>query len=202
MFAVGFNNSSFVLPLQLTDFEVAQKDNDANLTWSVFDEKGLKNYTIERTTDLVSYSSIGEQIPVYSDALNNYNYTDFNITDLNAEVIYYRIKMNFMDGSFNYSPVKAIEVNASAEIEMHIYPNPVMENLTVNFNSIQSDKYQLLINDENGKLINLMNIEAMQGQNNIDASALTNALPMGVYIITLQNASATKRKRIKAVKGK
>ena len=202
VFAVGFNNSSFVLPLQLTDFEVAQKDNDANLTWSVFDEKGLKNYTIERTTDLVSYSSIGEQIPVYSDALNNYNYTDFNITDLNAEVIYYRIKMNFMDGSFNYSPVKAIEVNASAEIEMHIYPNPVMENLTVNFNSIQSDKYQLLINDENGKLINLMNIEAMQGQNNIDASALTNALPMGVYIITLQNASATKRKRIKAVKGK
>ena len=202
VFAIGFNNNSIVLPLQLTDFEVAQKDNNANLTWSVFDEKGLKNYTIERTTDLVSYSSIGEQIPAYNDALNNYNYTDFNIADLNAEVIYYRIKMNFMDGSFNYSPVKAIEVNASAEIEMHIYPNPVMENLTVNFNSIQSDKYQLLINDENGKLINLMNIEAMQGQNNIDASALTNALPMGVYIITLQNASATKRKRIKAVKGK
>jgi hypothetical protein len=47
-----------------------------------------------------------------------------------------------------------------------------------------------------------MNIEAMQGQNNIDASSITNDLPMGVYIITLQNSSATKRKRVKVVKGK
>jgi hypothetical protein len=200
VFAMGHNTNAYVLPLQLTGFEVVQKDNNANLTWSVLEENDLKNYTIERTTDLVVYASIGEEIPAYSNDLNNYSFTDLNVTAMNSEVVYYRIKMNFQDGSFAYSSVRTIVLNKSAAMQLSIYPNPVMDNMTANFNSIQTEKYTILINDESGKLVNHMTIDAIQGQNTIDASELTKELPVGVYFITLENQSGIQQKRVKIVK--
>jgi hypothetical protein len=68
------------------------------------------------------------------------------------------------------------------KIAFTLYPNPVNDNLFIQLTNIQTDLYDLTINDLNGKAIMTMN--QFDVQKSIDASSL----PIGVYIIQLKDS--------------
>ena len=54
---------------------------------------------------------------------NDYAYVDDNLSQLNADRLYYRLQEVDNDGKFNYSGIKVIELNKNS-ILFTISPNP------------------------------------------------------------------------------
>jgi hypothetical protein len=87
-----------------------------DLNWQTGSESNTSNYTIQRSTDGVNYDDV-ELIFTQEDNAspkNNYHFSD-DITKLNSEKYYYRLKVVDMDGKFSYTQVELIESEATEQ---------------------------------------------------------------------------------------
>ncbi len=85
------------------------------------------------------------------------------------------------DGKFTYSPIRSI--NETIIFAASIYPNPVQNNLSLNFSSYKAEIVQVTIVDNEGKVVAKQQIEAAAGAStqviNVDG------LSSGVYYVRL-----------------
>jgi len=105
--AIVFAGSSVI-----ETFTVTPQGDQAYLQWNSGIEGNLSKYKIERSVDNKTYTSIAEITPQGSFSL--YQYIDDNIMKSTAQrIYYYRIKMIFTDGSFDYSDVVSVTLSFS-----------------------------------------------------------------------------------------
>ena len=102
---------SVPLPLTLTQF-TADRDNDESLLqWQTAQEQNTRDFTIERSTDGQTYTSIGTvDAAGNSTSALSYSFTD-RAPQPNAN--YYRLKESDLDGKFTYSPVRVVNFPVS-----------------------------------------------------------------------------------------
>ncbi len=125
--AVAFSANSFStfylhggsnpLPVNLIDFTArATKEGMVELNWIVAEEKGMKEYVVERSTDGRNFIAIG--------TVSAAQKTDYALTDNRpvSAVNYYRLKMVDRDGAFKYSEVRQV-VFSNGRL-LSLYPNP------------------------------------------------------------------------------
>ncbi|MDB5191466.1 MAG: hypothetical protein JWQ96_1029 [Segetibacter sp.] len=116
------------LPVNCVDFKVARVENSIKLAWKVASEVNNNRYTIERSSDGVSFNAIGE---VKASAANNgsYTFTDNYIGGLKAA--YYRLKQTDHDGSARLlCNVAYLKVEGGRFVTIsRMYPNPA-KNIT------------------------------------------------------------------------
>lgn len=115
---------SFPVPLKLLSF-TALADNTAtqkivNTAWTTDNEVNTDRFQVERSSDWISFYSIGS-VP----AINNINTHFYAFTDNNPlnGISYYRLKMVDRSGYFTYSQV--ISINIRGNNRLTISPNPV-----------------------------------------------------------------------------
>ncbi len=174
-----------VLPTTLTSFTGSLSKNDVQLYWQTATEINAGYYAIERSIDGASFKGMGNVSALGNSTIRQlYNYTDNNAAKLNADILYYRLKMVDKDGRFAYSNTIKIKL-ADASTSLSVYPNPVRSKAAIAFSAAIAGKYSVDVTDLNGKLIRRLHGVSAIGANNVvvDVSGLAG----GTYLITVTN---------------
>jgi hypothetical protein len=90
--------------------------NRVVLDWEVTDEVKVESYQVETSFDGRRFVKIGEV-----EATGNSFYS-FVQERVSSGVVYYRLKVNDLNGQFAYS--KIVSVNVKNGVDMFLYPNP------------------------------------------------------------------------------
>jgi hypothetical protein len=123
------------IPVTLLDFTAtATPKKQVRLNWATQNEINSDRFEVERSIDGVNYEVIISQ-PAAGNSSQLLNYTTFD--EYPANVNYYRLKSTDLDGTSTYSAVRRVIFGEASEaIPFEVYPNPVVEFVTVKQQSI------------------------------------------------------------------
>lgn len=143
----GFGTSSNPLDLDIIYFKGVEKDRQIQLEWLVDQQKDIKEYIVEKSSDAVHYTSF-----VITTAKNQvkqvYNATD---TDPRQGDNFYRLSYITRDGSRFTGAYTRVVINKTSSV--NIYPNPASKELHVHVTGVFKENVQVRIMDMSGKLI-------------------------------------------------
>jgi hypothetical protein len=170
---------SFVLPLQTLRFTGSQYLSNVSLNWSVITPIHLDKFEVERSTDNASFKTIlTKDASMPLNQLRDFNTVD-DISALNSEVVFYRLKVIAVNGQEKYSDVVLMR-KGGIKMNMNIHPNPAKDVVTVNFYSDKEIITSFVVNDFAGRQVLLQKQKLMKGNNVIPISNLSK-LANGVY---------------------
>jgi hypothetical protein len=142
-FDAAFVNENCVLPILLNSFTAQNIDNSVKLSWNASEQNNCAYYDVEKSIDGINFSKVLTQ--------NKLNVASYNVEDNSfkqASIIYYRLKIVDVNGSFAYSKIEKVTIKTSKEIT--ILSNPVNDLLNISSATI---KGQIRILDFSGKLL-------------------------------------------------
>ena len=178
------------VPLELVDFTGEWNDEDqiTELEWITETEINSHFFAVERTTDL------GEdfvEIGIVDAARNSVStlFYDFNDTQVfESGTYYYRLRMVDLDGSYSYSNVIAVKVifeGRDQEISLSVYPNPVIDEITVDVTVERDSEFEGGFYDAIGQLIKNFEVTTVKAGNNAIIIAIDD-IPVGTYILRVR----------------
>ncbi len=183
------------LPVALMHFSGSKADQAANLNWATASERNSSHFEVERSYDARNFKAIGNvKSNGNSNSLKNYSFMDADAFMNNETVVYYRLKMVDMDGSFEYSNTVTISNNAEeGTIEtMNVFPNPFNNQLFIEYKSVQNETVEL--RDLSGRLVMTQSLNASDAVHQLN---IPSSLDKGIYILTF---GSNKAKSLKVVR--
>ncbi|MBF9220547.1 IPT/TIG domain-containing protein [Hymenobacter ruricola] len=121
--------SSTPLPVELTAFTAEAEGATARLIWRTASEKNSARFEIERSLDGKTFARIGEVAAQGDKAgATDYAFRDAQ-TPKSPALVYYRLRQVDADGTFSYSPVRAVTVGGTGPFTL--YPNPARSAVAV-----------------------------------------------------------------------
>lgn len=173
LFLLGFPSA---LPVELTSFTGEGTSKGNLLTWITAAEQNNAGFEIEKSTDSQNFVKIGfEAGNQTSSESHTYTFLDNPVTE---ETTYYRLKQLDNDGQFEYSEVISITNTQLSDIALTLYPNPVVNNLT-----IENGEGTATVYSADGKLISQVKI--LDKKYNLNVSDLAE----GIYVLTVRRAN-------------
>jgi len=180
------------LPLHLLSFTGLLQGSIVTLKWETTNEKGVKLFGIERSSDARDFVSIGSVPSQNTAGANSYRYIDGSAS---AGTLYYRLRMQDADGKYTYSNVISVNLGISVR-GMQIYPNPVQDRLFVQLQSAQTEKTVVRLVNMEGKVLLQQDLTLNNG---INAFSLdTRQLAAGTYFITIAGSQPRIRQFVKS----
>lgn len=174
-----------VLPIELLSFTANENNTNVDLNWTTESEINNHYFEIERSTDATSFeyvSSVMARGDGNSSETQNYKTTD---TKPYIGESYYRLKQFDKNGVYKYSPITAVNINAKHLIS--VYPNPVINTLTIEINDDYLNS-TIKIVDAIGKEVMTMTLTSFA--NEIDISSISS----GVYYVIIESNNSTTAK--------
>jgi len=176
-------NGMAPLPVELTFFDAGAKNKNAHLTWSTATELNNALFQIERSADGRSFETIGE----VEGAGTSYETLHYAFTDEKPlpDWNYYRLKQVDFDGQFAYSPVRAVLMDPTNQVNdrLDFSPNPAGNEIFIQSQTNILPGDQLEVFDQFGRLI-----LQLQAANALDSPVDISTLPAGVYVARLKTA--------------
>ena len=181
------------LPITLTNFYAVAKTNAVTLFWQVETALNFSYFEVEYSTDGNSFSTTGKVS--YQSNKSLYQF----VHNINANVLYYRLKMVDLSGGYAYSKIIVVRMGNDVNSGL-LFPNPAKHSSTLQFTSILSGKATISIMDAGGKLIYNKTLSISSGTNfyTIDCSTFS----AGTYLIRLTFADGNTLKQRLIVSGK
>jgi hypothetical protein len=180
LYSVG---TSTVLPLHLIQWDGSAYSNYNLLSWQTADEINLKSFEVEYSSDAVTFKTAGN--------VNAKNTTFAVYTfrhDMQAGLLYYRLKMINTDGSFKYSNIITLKNNRTANDKM-IYSYNGNSKL-IWLNTPPAEKVNFRLYNLNGQAV--LQIDRYSNNSIIDLQQL----PAGLYIGKIISADKTVSEKI------
>lgn len=176
---------SGALPVRLLNFTGVNNNESVIVKWNVSEEKNVKQYEVEWSSDNRNFEKIAEII-----ALNKSAYSALHNNPLSGKN-YYRLKIVDADGSFIYSNIITIDTKTS---DIRIYPNPAKDFLNIEFKNI-NEKAQIKLMNVAGVIVKSQSLTAtsMHKMN-------INNLPAGLYHLQIIQNNNTIHKTINIIK--
>lgn len=171
------------VPVELTAFFALNTNEGVMLKWVTSTETNNQGFSVERSKDYKNYS----EVAFVEGSGTTTQPHEYNFIDKTAEtgIYYYRLKQIDFDGSYEYSNVVEISVNAPEEFALEQnYPNPFNPSTVINFSlPVDANVTINLYNTLGEKVDEIINKELSIGNHdvNYNASHLSN----GVYYYTL-----------------
>lgn len=174
-----FPISCQTLAVQFQDLAVAQNEGINTLTWKITNDVNTLEYIVEKSSDGISFSGIG-QIPyqVSSSSVNEYSFKD---NDAAAGKVYYRIRQAEVSGGIHYSKVVSIQSNGLTS-KLSVYPNPAKTSVTVSFIAAANGDVTLRLFDLKGSQLWQKQLRVSTGANSLVVDQL-GAIPNGLYLL-------------------
>ena len=149
------NPSEGPLPVDILSFTAKLNKNAAVLDWTTANEKDFSHFTIQRSTDGSSFTDIGTVAGKQSSGSANTSYTFTDAAAVQSTIVYYRLKMVDIDGTYKYSDIKLVRRSADLnQGSVVLFPNPVVNELRVTIpDSWQSKKVAYTIYNSNGNAV-------------------------------------------------
>lgn len=180
-----------VLPVQLINFTGQRKNTINELRWTVANEGGIKNYTLQRSDDGISFYNINTLPAIYASGNNSYFYNDAAFMPAKT---YYRLKYTDVAGFAKYSAIIAIMPDQSADKNFYVIQNPVTSKIDFYAPQGYKGNYIYTLTATSGKVV-------QSGTVNITAAGVY-SLPIrslvaaGMYVLSLNNAQLSLQKTI------
>jgi Secretion system C-terminal sorting domain len=168
-----------VLPIELLSFQAQNTEGSNKLTWQTATETNTSHFDIERSPDGKTFEKIGEVKAKGSNSV--YQYVDKTGA---FSTIYYRLKINDLDGKSDYSKV----VNLTAKVKgfaAKVYPNPLKDQATIEITSEQKADVTIELYDMIGRQVKRLKAENTEGVVTMpfDMKDLSN----GTYFLKISN---------------
>ncbi|MFK8005219.1 MAG: Ig-like domain-containing protein [Saprospiraceae bacterium] len=177
-----------ILPVELTSFNVYEKDCAAQLKWVTGSENNFDHFVVEGSKNGSGFSRLAIVESTGNVEGSTYSYIDKKVTYAN----YYRLKIVDLDGSIEYSKVVYVKVDCEdLEDEMNLYPNPILKGqvLTFEFSSTNTTE-TIVIVDMLGSIVRQLSIGTENGKNKLELD-ISN-LARGSYYVKLLGRKTTK----------
>ncbi len=173
------------LPLDLTSFSVAYRDQQVQLSWTTENETMHNHFEIQRSFTRQDFRTIAFVLGPRSlkGASNLYEYKDKSGDIPGNENIYYRLKQVAKDGSTTYSTTRQIDIGQKGSVPV-LSPNPFQDKVEVRYNSPGAGEVGILIRNISGQVIERKQQLINKGVNRISVQGLAR-LPPGLYIIQI-----------------
>ena len=158
----------------------------ATISWNTVGEKGVSRFEVEKSTDAVSFSKIG-QTSAKNTSTASYSTIDNSAT---AATNYYRIKAISEVGTVTYSNVAKVSIT-NYQLPITVYPNPLKGSNVVNvsFNNIAAGKYSVTITNVLGQKVQEAAINH-SGGNAIHAIKIGNTIASGNYTVAIRETGS------------
>lgn len=178
-----------IIPVELTSFAASNDRNNVTLNWATATEVNNSGFQIERklngTNEWTNLSFVSGKGT--STERNNYFYIDKGLT---VGKYSYRLKQVDLDGTFEYSPVIEVDVNAPNEYTLYQnYPNPFNPSTTIEYSLPEKADVTISIYTAIGELVTTLvngTIESGYQKVSFNASNLTS----GTYIYQIKAVGA------------
>jgi len=180
-----FSSSNITLPLDLLSFIGVLQNNNTLLKWRTANEVNVSRFLVERSTDGTRFNEIGA---VSANGNNiagsvfDYSFTDIEAGNLPSLILYYRLRIVDIDGSFKYSNIVSVSLGAITG-KLSVSPNPVINQLKVNISSPTDGRIQWKLFDNTGRVV-LQNAELVRKGDNT-FTIMMNKLSKGSYYLSV-----------------
>lgn len=140
----------------LQDFSAMLQDNKVLLQWHTNEEKLTVRFYLESSTDKQNWAVVSE-VPAKGNttSASHYSYTDNGPLPL---VIYYRLKMEDIDGQFTFSDdvrvitlITAVPGSPDSGARVFVYPNPAQGSIRIK--GLSGNMHHVQIFDVAGRLM-------------------------------------------------
>jgi len=165
----------------LKDFRASLAGRLTQLTWTVSGSQSTAHYEIERSTDALTFNSVGK---VWPGAGLTYTYSD-DVASAGSDVVYYRVKIVDINGKPQYSKIIAIQVSGYAKAGFKLMPNPVRNEAQLLITATQNTKAVISIHSMAGAKLRSVDMYLQQGAALIELESFQH-WQRGVYIIKVE----------------
>lgn len=173
------------LPVELVAFSSVYNDElqGAEVEWSVLEESGVINYEVEKSYGNASdFEVISKTISRRGvDIAETYSILD---KDVVSGKYYYRLKINYDDGSHTYSTIQVVHISGlDVEVDVFVYPNPAVDMVQVDVQADPAASVDIHLFDIKGKQYN---VTVDWDQNTQIATVPVHTLSVGNYILRIK----------------
>lgn len=173
-----------LLPMNRVDLRGKIQQEVASLNFSVSANENVQFYTIERSLDGKTFKSI--KVLNSNDKYGLANYLiDDNVSLVEGEVLYYRIKLTRSDGSIRYSTVLQLNRPLENTNSFLITPNPVTSKMQLKINAEKNQLAVVKIFNALGSLMESRRVSLVPGSNILDFEGFEK-WSSGIYPIQVQ----------------
>lgn len=158
------------------------------LNWTTANEKNITNFCIEKSDNGIDWTLSGT-IKKNENLLWGGDYS-FEDKELNAGLVYYRLKQNDLNGVFMYFDMISVEARKRNSEELTVYPNPSPGTFNFLFNS--KDEVSTI------DVFNSLGEKVYSGNKGTSINLLN--LPEGVYSLQININLKSIIKRISNIK--
>lgn len=168
------------MPLELRSFSGKTTVSSNWLNWETVTEKDVQAHIVERSADGQQWSEVGRRTgSLHSTVAIRYELEDarpFGQT-------YYRLRSIDVDGKMAFSKVILLGDRLSIT---NVYPNPAVDQVTVQFTALVEEDVRLSVVDLNGRLVWYQPVETKPGLNTTVVPL--RQLPAGSYDLLLSDS--------------
>lgn len=175
------------LPITLTMWKGVYRNNKTYLAWQAENAIQFSHFVVERSTDGVRFSPLGEVAATSSNTLSQqYSYEDeYPANGLN----YYRLKMVDLDGQSTYSGIITIRTDGKG-LQISATPNPFTDHVAITIQSSTNETANIRLYNNDGKLVWRKTTYVTAGTN-VQYYNDLQSLPRGIYIIKVDKGNTT-----------
>ena len=170
-----------LLPLTLLNFNAVKQNNKVQLSWKTANEVNTSHFNIQRSTNVVNFTTIGKVNAAGTSLQSSYGFAD-DVSQLKTNKVYYRLQQEDKDGKITLSNIVVVSITAG-NTQFAMLPNPAKNYFTIiPDGNIDLSNATINISSFTGKLV-LSKKLSTNSQQRVDISALAKGMYM-VNIIT------------------
>jgi hypothetical protein len=189
------NSTGNALPVTLVSFTAEAVNNQyIELNWVTASEINNSGFQVERSTDGISYQSIGWVDGHGTSTVTN----DYQLSDMTAipgVVYYYRLKQVDVDGNYAYSNIVSASLTGDKGFTLTgIYPNPATSQISIGVICNVNTTAAVSLTDVLGRdvLVQDWTLSVGYNTNVFDVSSVA----AGTYVVTIQSGNIKTSKHL------
>lgn len=170
------------VPVKLFSFTATRSGNNAQLRWITEVEINSSHFIVQRSNDAVNFSDRGK-LDAQGNSTGRISYAFNDPLNSQSPIVYYRLKMVDLDGTYAYSKIVAIKLNGKADDQMFsVFPNPTVDHVKVLLNTVKDADAVIRVLSSDGRTL-LNKTYGLQKGDNILVLREIAALPAGQYLL-------------------
>lgn len=184
--------TSVALPTKLVKFEArwaAMKN--VSFLWSVEEESDMIGYEIQYSQDGINFLPVSYTTALNSGHAQKYS-AEYTLTS--SKHNYFRLKLLSVAGSPNFSKIIRLS-SMNFSNGLNVYPNPVTSAALLNLNALTPGKATIRLVNILGQEIKTLTVFVLEGQNEINLSAMIPG-KKGLYYIHVYTNSKKQTTKI------
>lgn len=172
---------SLVLPVELTQFQVAEKPNSTELHWRTASETNNDGFEVQRSSDGKQWSFL-DFVSGHGTSIESFSYVYRDQQPL-LGLSYYRLKQIDFDGAFEYSDMVSSK-REYTEASFSIAPNPNIGKFTLLLQNQEALPTNILLIDKWGRVVWKLPEDSPHSETIFYIGSERN-LPSGIYTLYL-----------------